>query len=158
MATSLIEQQADGHNDSADVERRVQHFCSVMDYLEAKMGTVAGREFAAKSSARIDVCFDRGYSPAECAERLFVDHIASGASVPSSSRPVVRVGNLGSRDSSFVNVIGALREAGKCPTCDKTRVVVNVARRGFKAERISLDTHCGCAGGPAAHLKKEQQS
>lgn len=40
------------------------------------------------------------------------------------------------------------RTAAICPTCGKTTAVINVARRGFRAERVSAETHCVCRGGP----------
>lgn len=50
----------------------------------------------------------------------------------------------------FVDVVRKLREVGRCTACGKTRVVLNVASRGFRAERVTAETHCACPGGPAA--------
>lgn len=50
---------------------------------------------------------------------------------------------------AFHQVVGALRDASVCPTCGKPTAVINTARRGFRPERISADTHCACPGGPA---------
>lgn len=53
---------------------------------------------------------------------------------------------------SFMQTIAALREARRCPTCGKTRAVLNVAGHGrpFRAERVTKETHCSCApDGPA---------
>lgn len=47
----------------------------------------------------------------------------------------------------------ALRDNDKCPKCGGWLSVMNVAVRGFKAERITEDTHCTCPGGPARNLR-----
>jgi hypothetical protein len=45
-------------------------------------------------------------------------------------------------------------EALRCPTCRKHTTVANTAghRQRFQGERVSLETHCACRGGPAHHL------
>lgn len=56
----------------------------------------------------------------------------------------------------FHEVVRRLREAMKCPTCGKTQAVVNVARRGYVAERVTPETHCMCPGSPAAQFVRPQ--
>jgi acetyl esterase/lipase len=67
----------------------------------------------------------------------------------------------GGSHASFGAVVKAMREQAKCAACGKTSLVFNVSaipleRRGrgttFRPERVSLETHCACVGGPAHHL------
>ncbi len=53
---------------------------------------------------------------------------------------------------SLVSFIERYRNAARCAACQKTTAVVNVAARGFRAEKITAETHCTCPGGPAHHL------
>lgn len=45
-----------------------------------------------------------------------------------------------------------VKEALTCPTCKKSRTVLNLAGAGqrFVGELVSCKTHCSCPGGPAA--------
>lgn len=52
----------------------------------------------------------------------------------------------------FGDVVKALREKSACVECGKSTLVFNVATRGFRGERVTLESHCACAGGPAHHL------
>jgi hypothetical protein len=52
-------------------------------------------------------------------------------------------------NASFAEVVATLRDVDLCPACGKTRVVLNVASRGFTPERVTAATHCACPGGPA---------
>jgi hypothetical protein len=60
-----------------------------------------------------------------------------------------RQATLARTDVGFAETIELLRDANRCPECGKTRAVFNVASRGFRAERITAETHCACPGGPA---------
>lgn len=53
-----------------------------------------------------------------------------------------------------------LSEALRCPTCGKRSSVANTAgyRQRFAAERVTLETHCSCLGGPAEHLTRTCQT
>lgn len=44
-----------------------------------------------------------------------------------------------------------IRDALRCKTCGKSIVVLNTAgyRQPFRAETVTVDTHCSCVGGPA---------
>lgn len=48
-----------------------------------------------------------------------------------------------------------IREATRCTTCGKCRVVLNTAgyRQRFASEAVTVDSHCTCVGGPAHHLR-----
>lgn len=52
----------------------------------------------------------------------------------------------------FFATLQSLREQAKCPTCGKTTLVFNTGIAGFKPEKVTLDSHCACEGGPAHHL------
>lgn len=49
-----------------------------------------------------------------------------------------------------------LHNAEVCDVCGKSRVVVNMAYRGYRAERVTPATHCACVGGPA-YIKPAHQ-
>lgn len=53
-----------------------------------------------------------------------------------------------SRQESLFFAIRTIREAHRCPTCGKTRAVINIGC-GIRPERVSAATHCACVGGPA---------
>lgn len=54
----------------------------------------------------------------------------------------------GTKNSGFFAMVNRLRERSRCATCGKATIVVNVARRGFRAEKITPATHCLCEGSP----------
>lgn len=51
----------------------------------------------------------------------------------------------------FAAAVSAIREASKCRTCGKPRLVMNTAgyRRRYRPETVSIETHCACKAGPA---------
>lgn len=51
-------------------------------------------------------------------------------------------------DIGFAQLVTDLRNADRCPECRKTRVLVNMATRGFRAEKPTPATHCFCPGSP----------
>lgn len=48
----------------------------------------------------------------------------------------------------FKATIDAFRRASLCSICGKSKAVLNVASRGFRAERVTPDSHCICPNGP----------
>lgn len=50
-----------------------------------------------------------------------------------------------------------LAELTKCATCGKSTQVANVGgyRQAFRGERVTLESHCACPGGPAEHLARQ---
>jgi hypothetical protein len=48
---------------------------------------------------------------------------------------------------SFRNAQRFFTDLLRCPTCGKSRTVLNVASRGFKPETVTEKTHCTCPGG-----------
>jgi hypothetical protein len=70
----------------------------------------------------------------------------------------------GGQHMGFGAVVKALREKAKCEACSKTTLVFDVSavpleRRSrqtmFRPERVSVETHCACPGGPAHHLLQQ---
>lgn len=53
-----------------------------------------------------------------------------------------------SRQESLFKAISTIRDAQRCPTCGKTRAVINIGR-GIRPEKVAPETHCACPGGPA---------
>lgn len=47
--------------------------------------------------------------------------------------------------------VNAIREASRCRACGKPRLVLNTAgyRQRYRPETVSIESHCGCKGGPA---------
>lgn len=97
-----------------------------------------------------------------CESEILAEHAADEARVleellPSSASETLPVSlavkpiNMSVRDA-----INAIRDAARCPDCGKTRAVINLgaytARARTHAERVSIETHCSCEGGPAHHL------
>lgn len=56
--------------------------------------------------------------------------------------------------STLQRLAHEIGDALRCTTCGKLTTVANVAgyRQAFVGEKITLKSHCACAGGPAAHL------
>lgn len=54
--------------------------------------------------------------------------------------------------TAFLRTQAQLARAMVCPTCGKRLTVANLAGRGFTPEKITRETHCTCAGGPAHTL------
>lgn len=51
----------------------------------------------------------------------------------------------------FAAAVRAINDASKCRECGKPRLVMNTAgyRRRYRPETVSIESHCGCKGGPA---------
>lgn len=98
---------------------------------------------------------------ADVERKALAEHKASGQRVlEEASAPVsltVKPINMSVREA-----IKAIRDAARCDTCGKTRAVINLgaytARAQVHGERVSLETHCACPGGPAHHLVQERAS
>ncbi len=56
--------------------------------------------------------------------------------------------------TGFAGTLKRMRELAKCAHCGKATMVFNAGqgRSGFTAERVTLETHCACIGGPAHRL------
>lgn len=85
---------------------------------------------------------------------------ANAKALSESSSPVIRelagdldridhkLATLEKKNLSFKEALEAFRQASLCPTCGKATAVLNVASRGFRAERVTPASHCTCTGGP----------
>lgn len=61
-----------------------------------------------------------------------------------------------SNSTSFAAVSARLRELSLCSKCGRPTDVLNVARRGYRPEIVTVATHCACPGGPAAPATSEK--
>lgn len=57
-------------------------------------------------------------------------------------------------EQPYGDFLARMRQAAECATCHKTQAVQNIAVRGWKAERITRETHCHCPGSPVLAVLK----
>ena len=57
--------------------------------------------------------------------------------------------------TAILAALAMLEEATRCATCEKPRAVRVLDSRTRRTETVTLDSHCSCPGGPAAHLRLE---
>lgn len=127
--------------------------CATNIILGAKQAAHAGERGGFLSQAELEVleqsCL-RGDTPERfCAQLLVSRHeqqILAEAAIAESR--VMLEATPATKHQSFFATLHQLREAFRCPTCGKSRAVMNVAPRGFRAEKVTPDTHCHCPDSP----------
>jgi hypothetical protein len=127
-------------------------------FTEAKLEHPRTRRHGFLSLEERDLA-ERAYLAGTTPEMFASSHrCAEGSGRAVDRRPARR------EHMSFGAVVKALREKAKCGVCSKTTLVFDVSavpleRRSrqtmFRPERVSVETHCACPGGPAHHLLQQ---